>query len=78
MLSYIITYFQETTFSNDSLMPTVSSCPPLRTVGRSRTEPGKGDEPCQSDPVRSTKASLECDSFHNTYPVFNALRLFYI
>uniref|UniRef100_A0A915BT33 Globin family profile domain-containing protein n=1 Tax=Parascaris univalens TaxID=6257 RepID=A0A915BT33_PARUN len=52
---------EETTFSNDSLMPTVSSCPPLRTVGRSRTEPGKGDEPCQSDPVRSTKASLECD-----------------
>uniref|UniRef100_A0A9J2QCH0 Globin family profile domain-containing protein n=1 Tax=Ascaris lumbricoides TaxID=6252 RepID=A0A9J2QCH0_ASCLU len=52
---------EETTFSNDSLMPTVSSCPPLRTVGRSRTDPGKGDEPCHSDPVKSTKASLECD-----------------
>ncbi|VDK49927.1 unnamed protein product [Anisakis simplex] len=56
------TEHEETSFSADTLMPTVSTiCPSLGTVGRSKTDPGTDDEqPSRSDcSVKSSKPSFD-------------------
>ncbi|VDM40888.1 unnamed protein product [Toxocara canis] len=61
-------------------MPTISACPPLRTVGRSRTEPGTADEPSRGDSIKSTRGPLDfvlkratTDSSESGMPALNEI-----